>query len=139
MQDRREERPFSHVLGEAVRQGSTLARLDIEILRAEVKGKALTLVASGAYGIAALAFFFLGAFALVEFLILAVVHLGVGALWAPLLIGGLLLLAGFGSLVLSQRAIKGMSILPDKTLHQMRSDFAALMKGARYGARDSGS
>ena len=119
-----------------MRQGSTLARLDMQIFRAEVKHKALDVLSSGAYGVAALVCFLLGAFALVEFLILAIMLSGISAVTASLVVAGVLFLAGAFSLILARRAVKGLSLLPDKTVHQVKSDLAALIEGIRYGAGD---
>jgi uncharacterized membrane protein len=134
MEDGREARPLGRVVGETMRHGSALAQLDLKILQAETKQKALSVLSSGAYGITALIFFLLAGFALVEFLILAIVLSGISAVIASLIVCGVLVVAGSISLLLAKRAVAGFSLVPAKTVEQVKSDLAALMRGIRYGA-----
>ncbi|UVK46738.1 phage holin family protein [Mesorhizobium sp. AR07] len=134
MDDELDRRPFGSVINEAVSQFASLMRLDVRLLEAEMKKKGSDVLSSGVCGIAAVSFFILGAFALVEFLILAMVLAGVSAIFACLIVGILLFAAGFVSLRLAKRALVGWTLTPEHTVRQVRSDLAALKQGIRHGA-----
>ncbi|MER8848067.1 MULTISPECIES: phage holin family protein [Mesorhizobium] len=129
-----DRRPFRTVVNEAVGQFASLMRLDLRLLKAEMRGKTSTLVSSGACGIAAVILFMLAAFALVQCLILAMIHFGVGAMLACFIIGIVLIGGGLLSLHLAKRALVGWTITPVETVNQVRSDLAALKQGVRYGS-----
>ena len=76
----------------------------------------------------------LAAVALVQFLILAMVHFGLGAMLACFIVGIVLIGGGLLSLHLARRALVGWTITPVETVNQVRSDLAALKQGVRYGA-----
>ncbi|MER9592266.1 phage holin family protein [Mesorhizobium australicum] len=129
-----DRRPFRTVVNEAVGQFASLMRLDLRLLKAEMRGKTSTLVSSGACGIAAVILFMLAAFALVQCLILAMIHFGFGAMLACFIIGIVLIGGGLLSLHLAKRALVGWTITPVETVNQVRSDLAALKQGVRYGS-----
>ncbi|PWJ86939.1 putative superfamily III holin-X [Mesorhizobium loti] len=134
MEDGADRRPFSSVVNEAIGHVASLMRLDLRLLEAEMRGKTATILSSGACGMAAAILFMLAAFALVEFLILAMIHLGVGSMVACLLVGIVLIGGGFFSLHLAKQALVGWTITPVETVNQVRSDVAALKQGIRYGS-----
>ena len=134
MDDGMDHRPFGSVLSEAASQFASLLRLDLRLLKAEMRVKSITLVSSGACGMAAAMFFMLAAFALVQFLILAMMQFGVGPLFACLIVGLVLIGGGLVSLYLAKRALIGWTITPVETVKQVRTDLAALKQGARYGS-----
>jgi hypothetical protein len=134
MDDGMDHRPFGSVLSEAVSQFASLMRLDLRLLEAEMRAKTTTIVSSGACGVAAAMFFVLAAFALVQFLILAMIHFGVGAMFACLIVGAVLIVAGMLSLHLARRALIGWTITPVETVNQVRTDLATLKQGIRYGS-----
>ncbi|BAV50967.1 hypothetical protein MesoLj113a_65150 [Mesorhizobium sp. 113-1-2] len=134
MDDEMDHRPFGSVLGDAASQFASLMRLDLRLLKAEMRVKSTSLVSSGACGMAAAMFFVLAAFALVQFLILAMIHFGVGPLFACLIVGLVLIGAGLVSLYLAKRALIGWTITPVETVNQVRTDLAALKQGIRYGS-----
>lgn len=134
MDDDQVRRPFGRVFGEATSHFASLVRLDMRLLQAEMKQKGQDVIASGVFGAVALTCFLLGAFALVECLILALIWFGVAALWATLVIGVCFFLAGFVSLNLARRTMAGWSLAPEQTLIQVRSDLAALKEGMRHVA-----
>lgn len=129
-----DRRPFGSVLGEAVSQFASLMRLDLRLLKAEMRAKSTTLVSVGACGVAAVGFFVLASFALVQFLILALIFFGAGSMLACLIVGLVLMAAGLMSLYLAKRALIGWTITPVETVNQMRTDFATLKQGIRYGS-----
>lgn len=129
-----DRRPFGSVLGEAVSQFASLMRLDLRLLKAEMRAKSTTLVSVGACGVAAVGFFVLAAFALVQFLILALIFFGAGSMLACLIVGLVLMAAGLMSLYLAKRALIGWTITPVETVNQVRTDFATLKQGIRYGS-----
>ncbi|QKC98294.1 phage holin family protein [Mesorhizobium sp. NZP2298] len=134
MDDGAHHRPFGSVLNDAIGQFASLMRLDLRLLEAEMRAKATPIVSSGACGVAAALFFVLAAFALVEFLILAMIHFGVDAMFACLTAGAVLVGAGMLSLYLAKRALIGWTIAPVETVNQVRADLAALKQGIRYGS-----
>ena len=134
MDDGMDHRPFGSVLSEAASQFASLLRLDLRLLKAEMRVKSITLVSSGACGMAAAMFFMLAAFALVQFLILAMMHFGIGPLLACLIVGLVLIGGGLVSLYLAKRALIGWTITPVETVKQVRTDLAALKQGIRYGS-----
>ena len=99
-----------------------------------MRKKGSTIVSSGVCGIAAVSLFILASFAMVEFLILALIHAGISAMFACLIVGIVLLVGGLLSLHLAKRALVGWTITPADTVKQVRSDLAALKQGIRYGA-----
>ncbi|ESW95563.1 hypothetical protein X768_32605 [Mesorhizobium sp. LSJC265A00] len=109
-------------------------RLDLRLLQAEMKVKTSTIVSSGACGIAALVLFVLAAFAMVQFLILAMIHFGVGPMVACLIVAALLGVGGVLFLYLAKRALAGWTITPVETVNQVRTDIAALKQGMRFGS-----
>jgi len=129
-----DRRPFGTVVTEAIGQVASVMRLDLRLLEAEMRGKTSTIVSSGACGIAAVIFFMLAAVVLVQFLILAMVHFGVGAMLACFIVGIVLSGGGLLSLHLAKRALVGWTITPVETVNQVRSDLAALKQGVRYGS-----
>ncbi|MGO4637102.1 phage holin family protein [Mesorhizobium sp. 2RAF45] len=134
MDDGVDRRPFGTVVNEAFGQFASLMRLDLRLLEAEMRGKASTIASSGACGVVAVLFFVLAAFALVQFLILAMIHFGVGAMFACLIVGIALVGGGLLSLHLARRALIGWTITPVETVNQVRSDLAALKQGVRFGS-----
>ena len=134
MDDGGDRRPFGSLVNEAMGQFASLMRLDLRLLKAEMRGKTSTVVSSGVCGIAAVIFFLLASFAMVQFLILAMIFFGISALFACLIIGFVLIGAGLLSLHLAKRALVGWTITPVDTVNQVRSDLAALKQGIRYGA-----
>ncbi|WP_027062743.1 phage holin family protein [Mesorhizobium loti] len=134
MDDGADHRPFGSVFSDAAGHFASLIRLDLRLFEAEMKAKASKIVSSGACGVAAAMFFGLAAFALVQFLILAMIHFGVGAMSACLTIGLALVAVGTLSLYLAKRALTGLTITPVETVNQVRTDLAALKQGIRYGA-----
>jgi len=125
------------VLSEVFSHFASLMRLDLRLLQAEMKVKASTIVSSGACGIAALVLFVLAAFALVQFLILAMINFGVGPMVACLVVGVLLAVGGVVLLYLAKRALVGWTITPVETVSQVRTDIAALKQGIRFGSTQS--
>ena len=109
-------------------------RLDMRLLEAEMRSKTSTLVSSGVCGIAAVILFILASFAMVQFLILAVILAGISAMAACLIVGIALFGGGLLSLYLAKRALVGWTITPVQTVNQVRSDLAAVKQGIRYGA-----
>ncbi|RNJ41322.1 hypothetical protein B5V01_26995 [Mesorhizobium erdmanii] len=134
MDDGMDRRPFGSLLGDAASHFSSLMRLDLRLLEAEMRAKSTTLVSSGACGMAAAVFFVLAAFALVQFLILAMIFFGVGPMLACLIVGLVLIGGGLISLYLAKRALIGWTITPVETVKQVRTDIAALKQGIRYGS-----
>lgn len=130
--DRR--RPFGNLVSEAIGQFASLMRLDMRLLEAEMRSKTSTLVSSGVCGIAAVILFILASFAMVQFLILAVILAGISAMAACLIVGIALFGGGLLSLYLAKRALVGWTITPVQTVNQVRSDLAAVKQGIRYGA-----
>lgn len=128
-----DRRPFTSVVNEAIGQFASLMRLDLRLFQAEMKGKALTIVSSGACGLAAVAFLILASFALAQFLILAMIYAGISAMLACLVVSLVMLGAGVLSLYLAKRALVGWTLTPVETVNQVRSDLAALKQGIRYG------
>jgi len=129
-----DRRPFGSVANEAIDRFASLISLDLRLLEAEMRGKTSTIVSSGACGVAAVIFFLLAAFALVQFLILAMIYFAIGAMFACLIVGVVLLGAGLLCVHLAKRALVGWTITPVETVNQVRSDLAALKQGIRHGA-----
>jgi len=134
MDDGTHHRPFGSVLNDAIGQLASLMRLDLRLLKAEMRAKTTTIVSSVACGTAAALFFVLAAFALVQFLILAMIHFGVDGMFACLIVGAVLIGAGMLSLYLAKRALIGWTITPVETVNQVRTDLVALKQGIRYGS-----
>jgi len=134
MEDGVDRRPLSTVVSEAIGQFASLMRLDLRLLEAEMRRKTSTIVSSGACGLAAAMFFTLAAFALVQFLVLAMIYLGFGAMFACLAVGICLVGGGLLCLHLAKRALVGWTFTPVETVNQVRSDLAALKQGVRYGS-----
>ncbi|AZO45631.1 phage holin family protein [Mesorhizobium sp. M7D.F.Ca.US.005.01.1.1] len=133
MDDGIDRRPFGSIVDEAIAKFASLMRLDLRLLEAEMRSKMSTIVSSGACGVAAAILFVLGAFALVQFLILAMISFGIGAMFACFTVGVILIGGGLLSLYLAKRALIGWTITPIETVSQVRSDLAALKQGIRYG------
>lgn len=134
MDDGMDRRPFRSVLSEAVGQFASLMRLDLRLLEAEMRAKITTIVSSGACGMAAAVFFLLAALALVQFVILAMIHFGIGPMFACLIAGLVLIGGGMMALYLAKRALIGWTLTPVETVDQLRTDLAALKQGIRYGS-----
>ena len=134
MDDGSDRRSLGSVFSEGLSQFASLMRLDLRLLQAEMKVKTSTIVSSGACGIAALALFVLAAFAMVQFLILAMIQFGVNPMVACLVVGALLGLGGVLLLYLAKRALAGWTITPVETVNQVRTDIAALKQGMRFGS-----
>jgi hypothetical protein len=133
MDDGLDRRPFGSIVNEAIEKFASLMRLDLRLLEAEMRSKTSTIISSGACGVAAAILFVLGAFALVQFLILAMIFFGIGAMFSCLIVGVILIGGGLLSLYLARRALVGWTIAPVETVNQVRSDLAALKQGIRYG------
>lgn len=133
MDDGVDNRPLTSVISDAAGHFASLMRLDLRLLQAEMRIKASTVLTSGACGMIALVLFILAAFALVQFIILALVYFGVGAMLACFVVGVALLVAGLLSLFMAKRALVGLTMTPVQTVNQVRSDLAALKQGIRYG------
>ena len=134
MDDGSDRRSLGSVFSEGLSQFASLMRLDLRLLQAEMKVKTLTIVSSGACGIAALALFVLAAFAMVQFLILAMIQFGVNPMVACLVVGAFLGVGGVLLLYLAKRALAGWTITPVETVNQVRTDIAALKQGMRFGS-----
>ena len=134
MDDGSDRRSLGSVLSEGLSQFASLMRLDLRLLQAEMKVKTSTIVSSGACGIAALALFVLAAFAMVQFLILAMIQFGVNPMVACLVVGSLLGVGGVLLLYLAKRTLAGWTITPVETVNQVRTDIAALKQGMRFGS-----
>ena len=134
MDDGSDRRSLGSVFSEGLSQFASLMRLDLRLLQAEMKVKTSTIVSSGACGIAALALFVLAAFAMVQFLILAMIQFGVNPMVACLVVGALLGVGGVLLLYLAKRALAGWTITPVETVNQVRTDIAALKQGMRFGS-----
>jgi len=134
MDDGSDRRPLGTILSEGFTQFASLMRLDLRLLQAEMKVKTSTIISSGACGIAAIALFVLAAFALVQFLILAMIHFGAGAMVACLVVGVLLGVGGVVLLYFAKRALVGWTITPVETVSQVRTDIATLKQGIRFGS-----
>jgi hypothetical protein len=128
-----DRRPFGSIVDEAIAKFASLMRLDLRLLEAEMRSKMSTIVSSGGCMVASAILFVLGAFALIQFLILAMISLGIGAMFSCLTVGVILIGAGVLSLYLAKRALVGWTITPIETVNQVRSDLAALKQGIRYG------
>lgn len=124
-----ERRPFTSVVNEAIGQFASLMRLDLRLLQAEMKGKASTIVSSGACGLAAVAFLILASFALVQFLILAMIYAGISAMLACLVVSLVMLGAGVLSLYLAKRALVGWTLTPVETVNQVAQRSGRLEAG----------
>jgi hypothetical protein len=135
MDDGIDRRPFGSIISEALEKFASLMRLDLRLLEAEMRSKTSTIISSGACGAVAAILFVLGAFALVQFLILAMIFFGIGAMFSCLIVAVILIGGGFLSLYLAKRALVGWTITPIETVNQVRSDLAALKQGIRYGTR----
>lgn len=133
MDDGIDRRPFGSIVNEALEKFASLMRLDVRLLKAEMKSKTSTIVSSSACGMAAVALFILASFAMVQFLILVMIYLGISAILACLIVGVVLFGGGLISLYLAKRALVGWTITPIETVNQVRSDLAALKQGIRYG------
>lgn len=133
MDDGIDRRPFGSIVDEAVAKIASLMRLDLRLLEAEMRSKMSTIVSSGGCMVAAAILFVLGAFALVQFLILAMISFGIGAMFSCLTVGVILIGGGVISLYLAKRALVGWTITPIETVNQVRGDLAALKQGIRYG------
>ncbi|MBB6410669.1 phage holin family protein [Mesorhizobium sangaii] len=133
MNDGIDRRAFGSLVNEALEKFASLIRLDLRLLEAEMKSKSSIIVSSSACGIAAVALFVLASFAMVQFLILVMIHLGISAIVACLAVGIVLFGGGLLSLHLAKRALVGLTITPIETVNQVRSDIAALKQGIRYG------
>lgn len=134
MDDGSDRRSLGSVFSEGLSQFASLMWLDLRLLQAEMKVKTSTIVSSGACGIAALALFVLAAFAMVQFLILAMIQFGVNPMVACLVVGSLLGVGGVLLLYLAKRALAGWTITPVETVNQVRTDIAALKQGMRFGS-----
>nr|WP_031198781.1 phage holin family protein [Mesorhizobium sp. L2C054A000] len=134
MDDGSNLRPLGSVFSEGYSHLASLMRLDLRLLQAEMKVKTSTIVSSGACGIAALVLFVLAAFAMVQFMILAMIHFGVGPMVACLIVAALLGVGGVLFLYLAKRALAGWTITPVETVNQVRTDIAALKQGMRFGS-----
>jgi hypothetical protein len=134
MDDGFDRRPLGSVFSEGLSHFAALMRLDLRLLQAEMKVKTSRIVSSGTCGIAALALFVLAAFAMVQFLILAMIHVGVNPMVACLAVGVLLGVGGVLLLYLARRALVGWTITPVETVDQVRTDIAALKQGMRFGS-----
>ncbi|MES0022115.1 MULTISPECIES: phage holin family protein [unclassified Mesorhizobium] len=134
MDDGSNLRPLGSVFSEGYSHLASLMRLDLRLLQAEMKVKTSTIVSSGACGIAALVLFVLAAFAMVQFLILAMIHFGVDPMVACLIVAALLGVGGVLFLYLAKRALAGWTITPVETVNQVRTDIAALKQGMRFGS-----
>ncbi|MER9188318.1 phage holin family protein [Mesorhizobium australicum] len=134
MDDGFDRRPLSTLVSEGLSHFASLMRLDLRLLQAEMKVKMSPIVSSGACGIAAFALLVLAAFAMVQFLILALIHFGVGPMVACLIVGVLLGAGGVVLLYLAKRALVGWTITPVETVNQVRTDIAALKQGIRFGS-----
>ena len=134
MDDDGDRRPFGSLVNEAIGQFASLMRLDLRLLEAEMRSKTATIVSSGVCGIAAVILFILASFALVQFLILAIILAGISAMFACLIVGIVLFGGALLSLYLAKRTLVGWTITPVETVNQVRSDLAALKQGIRYGA-----
>ncbi|UVK57380.1 phage holin family protein (plasmid) [Mesorhizobium sp. AR02] len=133
MDDGVDHRPFASVISDAAGQFAALMRLDVRLFQTEMRIKASTVLTSGVCGMAAVVLFLLAAFALVQFVILAMIYFGVGAMLACFVVGAVLLMAGLSSLFMAKRALVGLTITPVETVNQVRSNLAALKQGIRYG------
>ncbi|WP_095091492.1 phage holin family protein [Mesorhizobium sophorae] len=102
MDDGIDRRPFGSIVNEALEKFASLIRLDLRLLEAEMKSKTSTIVSSGACGIAAVALFVLASFAMVQFLILVMIHLGISPIVACLAVGIVLFGGGLLSLHLAR-------------------------------------
>lgn len=129
-----DRRSLWSVINEAVQKFSALMRLDLRLLEAEMRSKFPSIVSSGACGVVALALFTLGSFALVQFMVLTLIYLGISAMYACLVVGIALFVGGMISLYLAKRALVGWTIMPVETVSQVRSDLAALKQGIHYGS-----
>ena len=134
MDEGTDRRSLGSVFSEVLSQFASLMRLDLRLLRAEMKVKTSTILSSGACGIAALALFVLAAFAMVQFLILAMIHFEVSPMVACLIVAILLGVGGVLLLYLAKRALAGWTITPVETVNQVRTDIATLKQGMRFGS-----
>lgn len=133
MDDDVDRRPLGSIIHEAMEKFSSLMRLDLRLLEVEMRSKFSSIVSSGACGMAAVALFTLASFALVQFLILGMIYVGISAMYACLIVGIALFVGGLASLHLAKRALVGWTITPVETVNQVRSDLATLKQGIRYG------
>jgi len=135
MADDRAQPSLLTVAGLAGEQAATLLHLDARLLELEMKEKAGALARSGAWGLAAIALAGMGTFVVVLGLVGVLVALGMALFAAAFVVGAVLFAVGALSALRARSALVGWSVVPRRTVEQVRQDAAAIREGFRNGIR----
>jgi putative superfamily III holin-X len=117
-------RALSDIIGDLLRQLTSLFRSEGQLARTEVSeklqnlGGALALVATG------LVVLLPGTIILLEAAVAGLIQAGFGPAIAALSVGAVVLLVGIVLFVIGVNRLKTMSLVPDKTLRQLQRNFA---------------
>lgn len=103
---------------------STLVRKEVQLARAELSQTAARLARAAMEGAGGVVLLLLGAFFLVQSLVVALAHL-IGVGWASLVVGAALCLAGGGALLLSRKAARESSLKLPRSQEQLRETVRA--------------
>jgi hypothetical protein len=116
-------------------QAATLLHLDARLLELEMKEKAGALARSGAWGLAAIALAGMGTFVVVLGLVGVLVALGMALFVAAFVVGAVLFAVGALFALRARSVLVGWSVVPRRTVEQVRQDAAAIREGFRNGIR----
>jgi len=133
MPDDQAQRSFLTVAGLAGEQAAALLRLDAQLLELEMKDKASAVARSVAWGLAAIALLGIGTFVVVLGLVGVLVALGIAPFIAAFAVGAVLCAVGALSALRARSVLNGWSIVPRRTLGQIRQDAEAVKEGLRNG------
>jgi len=124
-------RALSDIIGDLLRQLTSLFRSEGQLARTEVSeklrtlGGALTLVATG------LVVLLPGTIILLEAAVAGLIQAGFSPAIAAVSVGGAVLLVGIVLLITGVNRLKTLNLVPDKTLRQLQRNFA-IVKDATH-------
>jgi len=133
MADDQAQRSLLSLAGLAGEQAATLLRLDAQLLELEMKEKVSAVARCGAWGLAAVVLLAIGAVVVVLGFVYLLIALGMAPFAAAFVVGALLCAGGVLSALRARAVMNGWSIVPRRTLAQVRQDAEAVKEGLRNG------
>jgi len=124
MATRDTDHPVTSLIASVINEITHLLQTEFRLARAEVKEKVAQFSSGGAMigagAVLLLPGLVIFCFAIVRWLVIA----GMAEEWALLLVAAIVLIAGAGLLIAGVNAIKASSLVPERTIDQVRADFS---------------
>jgi hypothetical protein len=117
-------RPLTSVMTQVVSDAAYLVQTEIRLARSEISEKLGAAASSGAYIGAGAVLLLPGIFVLLMAIVRWLEIAGLPTQWGLLLVGGIVTLIGVALAMSGANSLKASTLVPDRTLHQVREDIS---------------